>query len=41
MRRDVIHSPFGCGDGIHSSPFGYYEMGQSVSLDLFRRGRQR
>lgn len=33
---DLIYSPFNCGDGIHPSPRGYYEMGRSVQLDLFR-----
>jgi lysophospholipase L1-like esterase len=33
---DLIHPPFNCGDGIHPSPRGYYEMGRSVPLDLFR-----
>jgi lysophospholipase L1-like esterase len=34
--RDVIYPPFNCGDGIHPSPRGYYEMGKSVRLDLFK-----
>jgi lysophospholipase L1-like esterase len=33
---DLIHPPFNCGDGIHPSPRGYYEMGRSVRLDLFK-----
>jgi lysophospholipase L1-like esterase len=33
---DLLHAPFNCGDGIHPSPLGYYEMGRSVRLDLFR-----
>jgi lysophospholipase L1-like esterase len=33
---DVIDPPFNCGDGIHPSPRGYYEMGQSVRLDIFK-----
>ena len=33
---DLIDPPFNCGDGIHPSPRGYYEMGKSVRLDLFR-----
>jgi lysophospholipase L1-like esterase len=32
---DLIYAPFNC-DGIHPSPRGYYEMGRSVDLDLFR-----
>jgi lysophospholipase L1-like esterase len=33
---DLIAPPFNCGDGIHPSPRGYYEMGTAVRLDLFR-----
>ena len=33
---DLIAAPFNC-DGIHPTPRGYYEMGQSVPLELFRR----
>ena len=33
---DLIEPSFNCGDGIHPSPRGYYEMGGSVPLDLFR-----
>ena len=33
---DLIYPPFNCGDGIHPAPRGYYEMGQSVRLDLFK-----
>ena len=33
---DVIDPPFNCGDGIHPSPRGYYEMGRSVRLDIFK-----
>jgi lysophospholipase L1-like esterase len=38
---DLIHPPFNCGDGIHPSPLGYYEMGKSVRLDLFKGGLAR
>lgn len=34
---DLISPPFNC-DGIHPTPRGYYEMGKSVRLDLFRGG---
>jgi lysophospholipase L1-like esterase len=34
---DLIYPPFNCGDGIHPSPRGYYELGRSVRLDLFKR----
>jgi lysophospholipase L1-like esterase len=33
---DLIYPPFDCGDGIHPSPRGYYEMGRSLPLGLFR-----
>ena len=33
---DLIAGPFNC-DGIHPTPRGYYEMGKSISLDLFAR----
>jgi lysophospholipase L1-like esterase len=33
---DLIAPAFNCGDGIHPSPRGYYEMGRAVRLDLFR-----
>jgi lysophospholipase L1-like esterase len=38
---DLIYPPFNCGDGIHPSPLGYYEMGKSVRLDLFKSGPSR
>jgi lysophospholipase L1-like esterase len=33
---DLMNPPFNCGDGIHPSPRGYYEMGRSVALNLFK-----
>jgi lysophospholipase L1-like esterase len=33
---DLIYGPFNCDD-IHPTPRGYYEMGRSVPLDVFRR----
>ena len=33
---DAIYPPFNCGDGIHPSPRGYFEMGESVPLDFFK-----
>jgi lysophospholipase L1-like esterase len=33
---DLIYEPFNCGDGIHPSPRGYFQMGASVPLALFR-----
>ncbi|MBI4886249.1 MAG: SGNH/GDSL hydrolase family protein [Acidobacteria bacterium] len=33
---DLLDPRFNCGDGIHPSPRGYYEMGRAVRLDLFR-----
>jgi lysophospholipase L1-like esterase len=34
---DLLLPAFNCGDGIHPSPLGYYEMGKSIDLSLFRR----
>jgi hypothetical protein len=36
---DLMLPPFNCGDGVHPSPMGYYEMGKSIDLGLFRRRR--
>ncbi len=36
---DLMLTAFNCGDGIHPSPRGYYEMGKSIDLSLFRRRR--
>jgi hypothetical protein len=33
---DLIDPPYNCGDGIHPSPAGYFQMGKSVDLGLFR-----
>lgn len=33
---DRIRPAFDCGDGIHPSPRGYFEMGSTVDLSLFR-----
>jgi len=34
---DLMSPPFNCGDGIHPSPSGYFAMGASVDLGLFRK----
>jgi len=34
---DLLLPEFNCGDGVHPSPLGYYEMGRSIDLSLFRR----
>jgi lysophospholipase L1-like esterase len=36
---DLLVPAFNCGDGIHPSPLGYYQMGKSVDLGLFRPRR--
>jgi hypothetical protein len=36
MNPDRILPPYDCGDGIHPSPYGYFIMGRSVDLKLFR-----
>jgi len=33
---DLIDPAFNCGDGIHPTPRGYFEMGKAVRLDLFK-----
>ena len=38
---DLLYPPFNCGDGIHPSPRGYYEMGESAPIDLFEGGLDR
>ena len=32
---DLINPAYNCGDGIHPSPIGYFQMGKSVDLRLF------
>jgi len=32
---DLISPAFNCGDGIHPSPIGYYQMGSAIDLSLF------
>ena len=32
---DLIRPAFNCGDGIHPSPRGYFEMGSALDLALF------
>jgi lysophospholipase L1-like esterase len=32
---DLMRLPFNCGDGIHPSPIGYFEMGTSIDLRVF------
>ena len=39
VNPDLMLPPFNCGDGIHPSALGYYEMGTSIDLSLFRRRR--
>jgi lysophospholipase L1-like esterase len=31
---DRLHVTYNCGDGIHPSPLGYFQMGKSVDLKL-------
>ena len=38
--HDLIYPPFDCGDGIHPSPAGYYQMGKDIDLDLFDSRRR-
>jgi lysophospholipase L1-like esterase len=32
---NLLNLAFNCGDGIHPSPIGYFQMGKSVDLGLF------
>jgi lysophospholipase L1-like esterase len=32
---DLIEQAYNCGDGIHPSPIGYFQMGKSVDLAVF------
>ena len=34
---DIISVAYDCGDGIHPSPFGYFLLGKSVDLGLFKK----
>ena len=33
---DIINVAYDCSDGVHPSPFGYFLMGKSVDLGMFR-----
>ena len=35
---DLLQARFNCGDGIHPSPAGYFALGRSIDLTLFRKG---
>ena len=43
VNPNLMYPAFNCGDGIHPSPLGYYQMGKSVDLDVVEdeRGRSR
>ena len=32
---DLLRVTYYCGDGIHPSPLGYFQMGKSVDLNFF------
>jgi len=32
---DLLEQAYNCGDGIHPSPIGYFQMGKSVDLGIF------
>ena len=32
---NLLNSAYNCGDGIHPSPIGYFQMGRSIDLGLF------
>jgi lysophospholipase L1-like esterase len=33
---DIINPAYDCGDGVHPSPIGYFLMGKSIDLGLFK-----
>jgi lysophospholipase L1-like esterase len=33
---DLMEASYNCGDGIHPSPLGYFQMGKSVNLAVFK-----
>jgi lysophospholipase L1-like esterase len=33
---DLLHVTYNCGDGIHPSPLGYFQMGKAVDLNVFQ-----
>ena len=32
---NLLNVAYNCGDGVHPSPIGYFQMGKSVDLGLF------
>jgi lysophospholipase L1-like esterase len=32
---DLLNPAYNCGDGVHPSPIGYFQMGKSIDLGLF------
>jgi lysophospholipase L1-like esterase len=32
---DLLEQAYNCGDGVHPSPIGYFQMGKSVDLSVF------
>jgi lysophospholipase L1-like esterase len=37
---DLIEPAYNCGDGVHPSPIGYFQMGRSVDLRVFDAPRR-
>jgi lysophospholipase L1-like esterase len=35
--EDLIEPAYGCGDGVHPSPFGYFLLAKSIDLGMFRK----
>src|SRR5215472_18302256 len=35
VNPDLLRVTYNCGDGIHPSPLGYFQMGKSVDLNFF------
>ncbi len=36
-KPDLMIPSYNCGDNIHPSPIGYFQMGKSVDLGIFGR----
>jgi lysophospholipase L1-like esterase len=38
VNAELLYPPYNCGDGIHPSPAGYYAIGKSIPLNIFKGG---
>ena len=37
QKPELIAQAYNCGDGVHPAPIGYFQMGKSVDLAVFRK----